>query len=92
MSSCKNCAAFDVSNLFGQIGRVQRESFLEESQDNSLNFSDLISMSLPPIKLAWGTLLQGQKYDHPLNSDILGRETDNANGVDPALHPLHHGE
>ena len=88
MSSCKNCAAFDVSNLFGQIGRVQRESFLEESQDNSLNFSDLISKSLPPIKLAWGTLLQRQKY----NFDILGRKTDHADGVDPALHPLHHGE
>ena len=70
---------------------------LEESPENLfwknlLNFSDLISTSLHPIKLAWGTLLQGQKYDHPLNSDILGRETDNANGVDTALHPLHYGE
>ena len=64
---------------------------LEESPENLLNFSDLITKSLHPVKLAWGTLLQGQKYDHPLNFDVLGRETDHANGVDPALHPLHHG-
>ena len=65
---------------------------LEESPENPLNFSDFISKLLHPVKLAWRTLLQGQKYDSPLNFDILGRKTDHADGVDPALHPLHHGE